>query len=91
MERQSNSYKFLEKVADELMNNIHVTTPDEEHGDTDYDFWFGFDDNNSVHYSLSKDDLERMRQSYQPLVELTRDIVRETLNDFFIMHDTKDT
>ena len=87
MEKQSNSYKFLERVADELMNNIHVSPPDEEHGDTDYDFWFGFGENNSVHYSLSKDDLERMRQSYQPLVELTRDIVRQTLNDFFIIFE----
>ena len=54
METQSNSYKFLEKVADELMNNIQISPPDEEHGDTDYDFWFGFDVNNSVHYRLSE-------------------------------------
>ncbi len=90
MEKQSNSYKFLEKVADELMNNIHVSPPDEEHGDTDYDFWFGFDkgnDNNYVHYSLSKDDLERMREHYHPLAELTRDMVRQTLNDFFIIFE----
>ena len=87
MKTQSNSYKFLEKVADELMNNIYVSPPDEEHGDTDYNVWFGFDEKNSVHYSLSKDDLEEMRESKQPLVELTRDIVRETLNDFFIIFE----
>ena len=87
MEKQSNSYKFLEKVADDLMNNIHVSPPDEEHGDTDYDFWFGFDENNSVHYSLSKDDLEKIRENYHPLVALTRDMVRQTLNDFFIIFE----
>ena len=90
METQSNSYKFLEKVADELMNNIQVYPPDEEHGGTDYDFWFGFGGNNLnnyVHYNISKNDLERMRDSYQPLVELTRDIVRQTLNDFFIIFE----
>jgi len=87
METQSNSYKFLEKVADELMNNIYVSPPSEEDGDTDYNVWFGFDEKNSVHYSLSKDDLERIRQSYQPLMELTRDIVSQTLNDFFIIFE----
>lgn len=89
MEKQSNSYKFLESVADELMNNIHVSPPDEEQGDTDYDFWFGFDksNDNHVHYSISKDDLERIRENFHPLVALTRDIVRQTLNDFFIIFE----
>ena len=87
MEKQSNSYKFLDRVADELMNNIQLSPPDEEHGDTDYDFWFGFDENNSVHYSLSKDDLEKIRENYHPLVALTRDMVRQTLNDFFIIFE----
>tara|TARA_B100001769_G_C22110648_1_gene600730 strand:- start:572 stop:2710 length:2139 start_codon:yes stop_codon:yes gene_type:complete len=87
MEKQPNSYKFLERVANELMNNIHVSPPDEEHGDTDYDFWFGFDENNSIHYSLSKDDIEKIRENYQPLVALTRDMVRQTLNDFFIIFE----
>ena len=41
------------------MSNIQLSPPDEEHRDTDYDFWFGFDVNNSVHYSLSKDDVEK--------------------------------
>ena len=83
MEIQSNSYKFLEKVADELMNNIRSSPPDEEHGDTDYDFWFGFDENNSVHYSLSKDNLEKMRERGRPLVDITRDFFSQTLSDFF--------
>ena len=87
MEKQSNSYKFLERVSDELMNNIHVSPPDEEHGDTDYDFWFGFDGDNSVHYSLSKDDLEKIRENFHPLVALTRDIIQQTLNDFFIIFE----
>ena len=87
MEIQSNSYKFLEKVADELMNNIRSSPPDEEHGDTDYDFWFGFDENNSVHYSLSKDNLEKMRERGQPLVDITRDFFSQTLSDFFIVFE----
>lgn len=87
MEKQSNSYKFLDRVADELMNNIKLSPPDEEHGDTDYDFWFGFDGNNSVHYSLSKDDLEKIRENFHPLVALTRDIIQQTLNDFFIIFE----
>ena len=87
MEKQSNSYKFLDRVADELMSNIQLSPPDEEHGDTDYDFWFGFDVNNSVHYSLSKDDVEKIREDFHPLVALTRDIIRQTLNDFFIIFE----
>lgn len=87
MEIQSNSYKFLEKVADELMNNIRSSPPDEDHGDTDYDFWFGFEENNSVHYSLSKDDLEKMRERGQPLVDITRDFFSQTLSDFFIVFE----
>jgi len=84
---QMNSYKFLERVADELMNNIHVSPPDEEHGDVYWDFWFGFGDSGDIHYQLSKDEVEKMRDSYQPLIELTRDIVRQTLNDFFIVFE----
>ena len=87
MEKQSNSYKFLEKVADELMNNVQLSPPDEEHGDTDYDFWFGFDVNNSVHYRLSEDDLEKIRENFHPLVALTKDMVRQTLSDFFIIFE----
>ena len=87
METQSNSYKFLERVADELMDKIQLSPPSEEHGDTDYDFWFGFDEKNSVHYSLSKDDLEKIRENFHPLVALTRDMVRQTLNDFFIIFE----
>ena len=84
-----NSYKFLERVADELMNNIHVSPPDEEHGDIFWDFWFGFDksNDNDIHYQISKYDVEKMRDSHQPLVELTRDIIRQTLNDFFIIFE----
>ena len=89
METQSNSYKFLEKVADELMVNLIWDPPDEEHDDIFWDFWFGFSNSNDgdIHYQLSKFDLEKMRDSKQPLVELTRDIVRQTLNDFFIIFE----
>jgi len=87
MEKQSNSYKFLERVADELMNNLQVSPPDEEHDDIFWDFWFGFGDSGDIHYQLSKFDVEKMRESKQPLVELTRDIVRQTLNDFFIVFE----
>ena len=41
-----------------------------EHGDTYYDFWFGWDEGNSVHYQLSIDDLEKMRERGQPLVDI---------------------
>ncbi len=87
METQSNSYKFLEKVADELMNNIYVSPPSFEDGDPYYDFWFGFGDSGDISYQISINDLEKMRESKQPLVELTRDIVRQTLNDFFIIFE----
>ena len=82
MEKQPNSYKFLERVANELMNNLHVSPPDEEHGDIFWDFWFGFGDSGDIHYQLSKDDVERMRDSYQPSVELTRDIA-ERFNNIY--------
>ena len=85
--QNTRTYKFLNKVADDMMSNLRVSPPDEEHGDTDYDFWFGFDVNNSVHYSLSEDDLEKIRENYHPLVALTRDMVRQTLNDFFIIFE----
>ena len=87
MKKQNSSYKFLEKVANKLMDNIHVSPPDEEHGDVYWDFWFGFGDSGDIHYQLSKDEVEKMRDSYQPLIELTRDIVRQTLNDFFIVFE----
>ena len=69
------------------MDNIHVSPPDEEHGDVYWDFWFGFGDSGDIHYQLSEDEVEKMRDSYQPLIELTRDIVRQTLNDFFIIFE----
>ena len=34
-----------------------------------------------------KDDLEKIRENFHPLVALTRDIIRQTLNDFFIIFE----
>jgi len=75
METQSNSYKFLEKVADELMDSIHLSPPSIEDGDPYYDFWFGWDKNMS--YQLSISDLEIMRERGQPLVDITRDLLSQ--------------
>ena len=87
MEKQSNSYKFLEKVADELMDNIQLSPPVVEHGDPYYDFWFGWD--NNMTYRLSINDLEKMRESGQPLVEITKDIVSQTISDFFVLFEDR--
>lgn len=87
MERQSNSYRFLEKVADELMDNIQLSPPVVEHGDPYYDFWFGWD--NNMTYRLSINDLEKMRESGQPLVEITKDIVSQTISDFFVLFEDR--
>ena len=87
METQSNSYKFLEKVADELMDSIHLSPPSIEDGDPYYDFWFGWDKNMS--YQLSISDLEIMHERGQPLVDITRDILSQTLNDFFILFEDR--
>ena len=87
METQSNSYKFLEKVADEMMDNIIVSPPEIEYGDPYYDFWFGWD--NNMAYRLSINDLEKMRERGQPLVEITKDIVSQTLSDFFVLFEDR--
>ena len=87
MKTQSNSYKFLERVADELMDNIQLSPPVVEHGDPYYDFWFGWD--NNMTYRLSINDLEKMRERGQPLVEITKDILSQTLNDFFILFEDR--
>lgn len=80
-------YKFYDKVSDKLMNNLNVSPPDEEHGDIYWDFWFGFDDSGDIHYRLSKGDVEKIRKRHNPIVELTRDIITQTLNDFFIIFE----
>lgn len=87
MEKQSNSYKFLEKVADELMDNIQLSPPVVEHGDPYYDFWFGWD--NNMTYRLSINDLEKMRERGQPLVEITKDILSQTISDFFVLFEDR--
>ena len=87
METQSNSYKFLEKVADELMDSIHLSPPSIEDGDPYYDFWFGWDKNMS--YRLSISDLEIMHERGQPLVDITKDILSQTLSDFFILFEDR--
>ena len=87
METQSNSYKFLEKVSDELMDSIHLSPPSIEDGDPYYDFWFGWDKNMS--YQLSISDLEIMHERGQPLVDITRDILSQTLNDFFTLFEER--
>ena len=87
MERQSNSYRFLEKVADEMMDNIQLSPPVVEHGDPYYDFWFGWD--NNLAYRLSINDLEKMREGGQPLVEITKDILSQTISDFFVLFEDR--
>ncbi len=87
METQSNSYRFLEKVADEMMDNIQLSPPVVEHGDPYYDFWFGWD--NNLAYRLSINDLEKMRERGQPLVEITKDILSQTISDFFILFEDR--
>ena len=88
METQSNSYKFLEKVADEMMDNLHLSPPSEEYGDPYYDFWFGWD-HGDVSYQISINDLEKMRERGQPLVDITRDFFSQTLSDFFIVFEER--
>jgi hypothetical protein len=87
MEKQSNSYRFLEKVADEMMDNIQLSPPVVEHGDPYYDFWFGWD--NNMTYRLSINDLEKMRERGQPLVEITKDILSQTISDFFVLFEDR--
>lgn len=87
MKTQSNSYKFLERVADELMDNIQLSPPVVEHGDPYYDFWFGWD--NNMTYRLSINDLEKMRERGQPLVEITKDILSQTISDFFVLFEDR--
>ena len=87
METQSNSYRFLEKVADEMMDNIQLSPPVVEHGDPYYDFWFGWD--NNLAYRLSINDLEKMRERGQPLVEITKDILSQTISDFFVLFEDR--
>ena len=87
METQSNSYRFLEKVADEMMDNIQLSPPVVEHGDPYYDFWFGWD--NNMTYRLSINDLEKMRERGQPLVEITKDILSQTISDFFVLFEDR--
>ena len=87
MEKQNSSYKFLERVADEMMDNIQLSPPVVEHGDPYYDFWFGWD--NNLAYRLSINDLEKMRERGQPLVEITKDILSQTISDFFILFEDR--
>ena len=88
METQSNSYKFLEKVSDEMMDNLHLSPPSIEHGDPYYDFWFGWDEGD-MSYQISIDDLEKMREGGQPLVDITRDVLNQTLSDFFTVFEER--
>ena len=88
MKTQSNSYKFLERVADEMMDNLHVSAPSIEHGDPYYDFWFGWDEGD-MSYQISIDRLEKMREGGQPLVDITRDVFNQTLSDFFTVFEER--
>ena len=88
MEKQSNSYKFLERVSDEMMDNLHLSPPSIEYGDPYYNFWFGWDEGD-IYYQISINDLEKMRERGQPLVDITRDFFSQTLNDFFIAFEER--
>ena len=88
METQSNSYKFLEKVSDEMMDNLHLSPPSIEHGDPYYDFWFGWDEGD-MSYQIFIDRLEKMREGGQPLVDITRDVLNQTLSDFFTVFEER--
>lgn len=88
MEKQSNSYKFLERVSDEMMDNLHLSPPSIEYGDPYYDFWFGWDEGD-MSYQISVDSLEKMREGGQPLVDITKDILSQTISDFFVLFEDR--
>ena len=90
MKTQTNTYKFLEKVANRMMSNLQVSPPVVEHGDPYYDFFISEAGKGVVlEYQLSINDLEKMRESGQPLVELTKDIVRQTVAEFMDLFEAQ--
>lgn len=82
------SYSFYEKVADDMLKKMDVFEPEADLEDEG--LWYFVIDRIKTHddeiflsFEITLKELEKARKSYQPLINLTQQIVQQLIPDYF--------